>query len=144
MKPRLLDVNVLIALAWSSHVHHRGAQRWFGRRRKAGFRTCPLTQMGFVRLSCNPHFTPDAVAPGAALALMAQIASLPDHEFWPDDLPIKEALAEAQPILGHRQITDAYLIALAVAHGGVLATLDPGVLALPNSGDGIVELLSDC
>lgn len=141
MKPYLLDVNVLIALTWPSHVHHHQAQKWFAQRRRAGFRTCPLTQTGFVRISSNPHFTPEAVSPKEALALLDRITALPSHAFWPDDLPLKEALGTDQAIVTHRQITDAYLLALARVRGGILATLDRGVLSLPGSVSGAVELL---
>ena len=92
MKPYLLDVNVLIALVWPSHLHHEQAQRWFARRRAAGFRTCPLTQTAFVRISSNPNFTPNAVGPREALALLDRITSMPEHAFWPDDLPLRTAI----------------------------------------------------
>ena len=67
MKPYLLDTNVLIALAWPNHIHHQEAQNWFAKKRSAGFRTCPLTQTGFVRISSNSQFTSPAVTPGEAL-----------------------------------------------------------------------------
>lgn len=143
MKPYLLDINVLIALAWPSHVHHYQAQRWFAQRRTAGFRTCPLTQIGFVRISSNPNFSPDAVAPREALALLDQITSMAEHAFWPDDLPLNQAITQEVPIAGHRQIADAYLLGLAAARGGVLATLDRGVLSLPGSEGETVELLGE-
>ena len=141
MKPYLLDVNLLVALAWPPHVHHAQAQEWFARKKKAGFRTCPLTETGFVRVSSNPKFTSDAVSPADALALLGRIASLPGHEFWPDDLRLAEAIGAERPIAGHRQVTDAYLAALAAAHGGILATFDRGVLAL-RGASGVVELLA--
>ncbi len=141
-RPYLLDVNVLIALAWPSHVHHAEAQAWFGRRRKVGFRTCPLTQLGFVRISSNPGFSPQAVSPKEAEDLLSRITALPEHGFWPDDLPYANALGQppgkiARTVAGHRQVTDAYLIGLAAAHGGVLATLDRAASAL----SGPVELV---
>ncbi len=132
---------MLIALAWPSHVHHRQAQEWFARRKKAGFRTCPLTETGFVRISSNPQFTPDAVSPADALALLARITSLPGYEFWPDHLPLVDAAGRDRPISGHRQVTDAYLAGLAAANGGVLATFDRGVL-VPGGGSDLVELLA--
>ena len=130
MRPYLLDTNLLIALAWPNHVHHQEALVWFVRKGAAGFRTCPLTQTGFVRISSNPVFTPAAVSPGEALSLFDRIARLPGHDFWPDDLPLSAVFAEQRQIYGHRQITDAYLVALASGRGGVLATLDRGVAAL--------------
>jgi uncharacterized protein len=129
LKPYLLDITVLIALAWPNHVHHHPTQGWFKKKVRAGFRTCPITQTGFVRISSNPAFTSQAVAPSEAVALLERIAQLPGHEFWPDDLPLRDAVASAI-LTGHRQVMDAYLLALATAHGGILATLDRAVITL--------------
>ncbi len=130
MKPFLLDTNVLIALAWPNHVHHAPALEWFGRNASGAFRTCPITQTGFVRISSNPSFTASAATPGEALDLLGRITRLPGHAFWPDDLAVAEVLSN-QPLLGsHRQVTDAYLLALAAAHDGVLASLDRGIAGL--------------
>ena len=146
MKPYLLDINVVLALAWPSHVYHVNAQQWFARKRTAGFRTCPLTEIGFVRISSNPRFTADAVSPITALALLERIKDLPGHEFWPDDLPIDGALESFAGIVGYRQVTDAYLLAVAQARDGILATLDRGTLTLGRSdmgrsNKGLVELI---
>jgi toxin-antitoxin system PIN domain toxin len=141
LKPYLLDVNLLIALAWPSHVHHSTAQKWFSASRKAGFRTCPLTQIGFVRISSHPKFTPDAVSARDALAMLERITALAEHKFWPADLGLRDAVAKMEPIVGHRQITDAYLLALARSRRGVLATLDRGVLQMAGRTAQGVELL---
>jgi toxin-antitoxin system PIN domain toxin len=141
LKPFLLDVNVLIALAWPSHVHHGETQRWFAARRAAGFRTCPLTETGFVRISSNPQFIREAVSPSRALDLLRAITSLPQHKFWPDDLPLWNAVWEKYPIVGHRQVTDAYLLALAASRDGVVATLDRGLMALDVGKQGLAELV---
>jgi toxin-antitoxin system PIN domain toxin len=142
MKAYLLDTNVLIALAWPNHVHHKEATDWFLRKAAAGFRTCPITQTGFVRISSNPSFTPAAVSPADALALLDRITRLPGHDFWPDDLAAAEAFA-AGPLLGtHRQVTDVYLLALAAAHDGILATLDRGIAALVRHSPEQLELVS--
>ena len=141
MKPYLLDVNVLIALVWPSHVHHGLAQTWFAERRSAGFGTCPLTEIGFLRLSTNLKFTPQAVLPAEAIALLERIKALAEHEFWADDLPVPVALSDGAGIVGHRQITDAYLVALARSHGGMLATFDRGALSLVRRDEGLVELV---
>jgi uncharacterized protein len=130
LKPYLLDINVLLALTWPSHVHYQPAARWFSKTYKSGFRTCPFTESGFVRLSSNSSYSPNPVAPIEALSLLRQLTSLPGHEFWPASLPLNEALTPGFLLIGHRQITDAYLIALAAKHGGVLATLDRGAAAL--------------
>jgi toxin-antitoxin system PIN domain toxin len=140
MKPYLLDTNVLIALAWPNHVHHGEAQTWFQKSGAARFRTCPTTQTGFVRLSSNPAFSPQAVSPGEALALLDRVKRLPGHDFWPDDIQLCDALA-GKLLTGHRQVTDAYLLALATAHGGVLASLDRGVAVLGRRNPGAVEII---
>jgi uncharacterized protein len=137
VKPYLLDTNVLIALAWPNHVHHAEARAWFTEKGRKAFRTCPITQAGFVRISSNPSFTPQATTPGQALGLLRQVAQLPGHEFWPDDLLLWDAAAATKPWTAHRQITDAYLLALAFAHEGVLATLDRGVSILARSEGGV-------
>jgi uncharacterized protein len=140
VKPYLLDVNVLIALAWPNHVHHEEAVAWFARKAAAGFRTCPITQSGFVRISSNPAFFPNAVTPAEALALLQHITRMPGHDFWPDDLALPAALS-ARPLAGHRQVTDAYLLALAVHRGGVLATLDRAAAFLAKDDPDTVEMV---
>ena len=130
MKPYLLDTNVLIALAWPNHVHHRETMEWFQSKAVSAFRTCPLTQTGFVRISSNPSFTPNPPSPREALQLMEEITRMSGHGFFPDDLAAPAALSEAPALATHRQVTDAYLLALAEAHDSVLATLDRGIRSL--------------
>lgn len=141
MKPYLLDINILLALAWPNHVHHQEALDWFSGRAVSGFRTCPITEAGFVRISSNPAFTANAVMPAQALALLTQITALPGHGFWPDDLPLAEAFSKGLATATHRHITDAYLLALAEAHDGVLATLDRGVAALAKRRPEVLEIV---
>ena len=141
MKPYLLDTNVVIALAWPNHVCYHEAQSWFAEKGSRGFRTCPLTQTGFVRISSNPAFTSQAVTPAEALALLEQVVKLAGHEFWPDDIPLHAAIARAPALIGHRQITDAYLLALASKHNGVLATFDLGLRSLARADCGAVEII---
>lgn len=127
----LLDVNLLIALAWPSHVHHALVQAWFRRNKRNGWSTCPITQTGFVRISSNPKFIDGAVTPGEAIGLLNRVTRAKEHTFWPDDLNL--TVTQALPVshlLGHRQVTDAYLLGLAIQHDGKLATLDQGVAAL--------------
>ena len=132
----LLDVNLLIALAWPSHVHHTIAQEWFRDNRRAGWSTCPVTQIGFVRISSNPKFIDGAVAPGEAIALLRQVTTARDHTFWPDNFDVATS-DEIPPtlLLGHRQVTDAYLLGLAIHCQGKLATLDNGITALLPSAE---------
>jgi uncharacterized protein len=127
----LLDVNVLLALAWPNHVHHDIARRWFSRRQRSGWATCPLTQSAFVRVSANPRVVSAAVTPREAVVVLRQILALPGHAFWPDDisLPSTEHI-DLERLLSYRQVTDAHLLAVALRHGGCLATLDRRVLDL--------------
>lgn len=128
---RLLDANLLIALAWPQHVHHGLAHAWFARHGAKRWATCPLTQLAFVRISSNPKIIDAAVAPTEAAAMLARIVSLAGHKFWPCDLPVAGLPAyESLTLHGHRQVTDAYLLALARHHGGRVATLDRGFLEL--------------
>ncbi len=123
----LLDVNVLIALAWPSHLHHGEALDWFRAHRREGFATCPITQLGFVRISSNPKFTKQAVPPMAAIALLSRITALPEHAFWPAPLSCAEAFDGVQLIAGHQQLTDLYLLGIAREQKGILATFDATV-----------------
>ncbi len=141
MKPYLLDVNVLIALAWKNHVHSREAQEWFSRRGAGAFRVCPITQTAFVRISSNPAFSTAAVTPAEAIGLLRRIADLPGYGFWPDDLSLTDSPTGATIIAGHRQVTDKYLLDLAGSHDGILATLDRGAAGLGRSQGHEVELL---
>ena len=127
VKPYLLDVNVFIALVWPNHMHHSQARGWFDRTRSAGFRTCPITQLGFLRLFCNSKVTDVSMTPAAAESTLQTITRLPDHEFWNDDLPCSK-LFEQMFVTGPKQFTDCYLIALAKHRGGLVATFDRGML----------------
>lgn len=145
MIARLLDVNVLIALAWPNHVHHEIAHRWFAASARKAWATCPLTQLAFVRISSNPAIVAAAVSPREALRLMAEVTARPGHEFWPDAVELT-GVAEfsSAALVGHRQVTDAYLLGLARSRGGRLATFDRGVADLltdPRERAELVELI---
>ncbi len=141
MKAYLLDVNVLLALSWPAHQHHNRVQAWFARNAPKGWATCPMVQAGFVRIVSNPVFSPRAVSPKEALDALANNTRHPAHQFWPDDISLAEGLATLQNrIVGHQQVADAYLLALAMHHRGKLATLDKGILAWGSAQS--VELIS--
>lgn len=141
----LLDVNVLIALMWPAHEGHTQAQEWFGRKSRDGWATCPFTQAAFVRIISNPAFSSDAVTPQEALKLLAANLNHPSHHFWPDEIGLVAATqAFARRLVGHQQVTDAYLLGLALHKKGKLATMDRSVLALlpeKNSADAIIEAI---
>jgi len=124
--PALPDLNVLVAAAWPNHLHHRAARRWFMEQAGRGWATCPVTQFGFLRLSSNPRIVEDAVSPQEARLLLERMTRFGDHRFWPDDLDWTREwdLLPLSRMTGHRQVTDAYLLALALKHGGRLVTLD--------------------
>lgn len=131
MKTALLDLNILTALLWPAHEHHEAAHRWFRARANARWATCALTQLGFVRIVSNPTFSRDALTPAEAVALLAENLTHAAHEFWTESLQVPTAIKGMEPGLhGYRQLTDAYLLALADRRKGVLATFDRGLRAL--------------
>ena len=124
----LLDVNVLVALAWPNHIHHDLAVQWFDKQRARGWATCPVTQSGFVRVSSNRRVVPEAKSPAEAIAVLTQLTELEGHQFWPDDIEFtRSEFIDPSRIVGHGQVTDAHLVALAVRHKGRLATFDGNV-----------------
>ncbi len=127
----LLDVNVLIALAWPQHVHHDLVHEWFARASQSPWATCAVTQLAFVRISSNPAIVDGAVEPGAAVDALDALTSAPRHVYWSDLPGLSEFAAFRSPLLvGHRQVTGLYLLELALARGGRLATLDRGLVQL--------------
>jgi toxin-antitoxin system PIN domain toxin len=135
----LLDANVLIALAWPEHEFHAKVGRWFARHSRAGWATCPFTQAAFVRVLSNPAFSPDALTLENALRVLESNLLLPGHHFWADSISIPDGLRRGGARLsGHQQITDAYLVGLAIHYEGQLATLDKGIRAWAG---GWVELI---
>ena len=134
----LLDANVLIALAWPDHEFHKRVMTWFARNSRHGWATCPITQCAFVRILSSPAFSPRALSPQNALAALEIKTNLPSHRFLPDDVSMTEVFQRlGKSVVGHRQVTDMYLLALALHHRAKLATMDEGIALL---GDG-VELL---
>lgn len=121
----LLDVNVLIALIDSQHLHHEAAHDWFGPNARHGWRTCPLTENGLVRIIGHSKY-PNGVASSAfGLDLLRQLTEIPGHGFWPDDVSLADpTLFDTHQLLTSAQVIDAYLLGLAVKHGGRLATFD--------------------
>lgn len=131
----LLDINVLLALAWPNHQFHQRAHSWFSRHGKAAWGTCAVTQLGFVRLSSNPAFTPLAKTPREAADLLMAMTQREGH-FFLDSQPslVTEPLREQfTKITGHKQITDAYLIAICQVHRCKLATFDHKLMAIAPS-----------
>ena len=121
----LLDVNVLVALVDPNHVHHEAAHAWFAPNRSGGWATCPLTENGVVRVLSNPAYGAEPERPVALLARLRTFCASGGHVFWPDDVTLRSARTlRAGAALSHATLTDVYLLALAVAHDGRLATFD--------------------
>ena len=121
----LLDVNVLIAIIDPRHIAHGLASSWFDRARDTGWATCPITENGLVRIISQPRYPNALSSPAAASALLKQLCGLPGHHFWPDGFSLTDPKrVDATRIHLPARITDSYLLALAVANGGRLATLD--------------------
>ncbi|MBV9073380.1 MAG: VapC toxin family PIN domain ribonuclease [Acidobacteria bacterium] len=125
MAVHLLDINVLLALVWPSHEAHHVVAAWFKHNQKSGWATCPITQIGFVRILSNPAFSGNSVSPDEAQEILARTVEQTSHRFWPADVDYQTAIASsAASLSGHKQISDAYLVGLAMHHRGKFATLD--------------------
>lgn len=123
----LLDVNVLLALFDPKHERHAEAFQWWSGNRAGGWASCPLTQNGFVRVISSPGYARPLSLAGAVSLIGAQI-SQPGHVFWPDDISLVDAgLFDHRRLYGPSQITDVYLLALAVRNGGCLVTFDRSI-----------------
>jgi uncharacterized protein len=118
----LLDANVLIALVMADHVHHDPAEDWLAGQEHP-FATCPMTEGSLVRMLIRHGRSADA-----AQAVLASLAESSRHEFWPDSDPYRQVPMKG--VIGHRQVTDAYLAHLARSRGGRLATFDQGLAHL--------------
>lgn len=119
----LLDVNVLVALAWPNHVHHGRVVTWFGAW-QGGWATTPITELGLARLSLNPSVAPTRPSPGDVLDLLTQFRQHPRHEFIPDAGSLAAPSIALDRLAAGGQVTDLHLVNLAARHGAVLATLD--------------------
>jgi uncharacterized protein len=122
MSATLLDANVLIALVIEDHVHHEPAEAWFTAS-GTGFATCPITQGSLMRLLIR-----ESQSAELARAVLQEIVSSPQHEFWPDNASYHDIPVAG--IIGHRQVTDAYLAHLARSYSARLATFDQALAKL--------------
>lgn len=125
----LLDINVLIALMDPDHVFHDRAHQWWKGQSKIGWASCPLTENGVVRIMSNPGYSKvSKFRPGELIKQLDLFVSQSDHEFWPDDLSLRDKTAFSRDrIYSARVITDVYLLALAVKHRATLATFDQSI-----------------
>ncbi|MBW3604574.1 MAG: PIN domain-containing protein [Actinobacteria bacterium] len=124
MTRALLDVNVLLALLDSDHADHGRARDWITAEMAHGWASCAITQNGFVRIVSQPRY-PSPVVPPEAIARLSRAAATEHHEFWLCSVSLlDEHTIDRSRIHGPRQVTDAYLLALATAHGGRFVTFD--------------------
>jgi hypothetical protein len=124
----LLDVNVLIALLEPGHDFFQKAQNWFGSSGKDNWGVCPLTEIGFVRITTNQSFYPGPRTHEEATSILAELANRPGYRHW----PLTESWAAltapfAVRISGHQQVTDAYLLGMVIKENAVLVTFDRGL-----------------
>ena len=124
----LLDVNVLIALLEPGHDFFQKSQEWFKSSGKDNWGVCPLTEIGFVRITTNSSFYPGPRTHEEATSILEQLASRPGYRYWPLEDSWTALTAPFAPrISGHQQVTDAYLLGMAIKEGGVLVTFDRGL-----------------
>ena len=134
----LLDVNALVALAWDAHVHHAAVRAWFASSAAKGWATCPVTESAFVGVSSNPKALPNPIGVEQARAVLRALREHEAHRFLHDDVSLADA--EIPPLHGHRQVTDAHLLAIARRHQTRLVTFDAAAVKLAVGDE--VELLT--
>ena len=124
MRRALLDVNVLLALLDSDHIDHGRASEWLDDEIATGWASCAITENGFVRILSQPRY-PSPVSPTEAIELLSRARDSGHHAYWPCDVSVLDArIVDRSRLHGPRQVTDAYLLALAVAHDGRFVTFD--------------------
>jgi uncharacterized protein len=126
----LLDVNVLIALIDPEHLQHDAAHEWFANVGKRAWASCPITENAVLRIVGDKRYSNSAGAPAAVGAILSELLALPGHVFWADDISLFDRQkVDIGRLLSSRQVTDSYLLALACAHKGQLATFDLHLVA---------------
>ncbi len=120
----LLDVNVLIALMDAEHVHHQQARRWLRENIHAGWATCPITQNRCLRIMSQPRY-PNQLPNSLVGERLREATQTVHHQFWADDISLVDSgVVDWSQVISARQITDIYLLALAVARSGRFVTFD--------------------
>ena len=139
----LLDVNVLVALVDPAHVQHDSAHEWFARVGRKNFATCPITENGLLRIVGHARYPNSPGSPAIVAQSLTALRGLPGHAFWADKISVVDTShVDCGRLSSHAQVTDSYLLALARAHGGRLATMDRRLVtdAIPN-GSKALELI---
>ena len=131
MASHLLDVNALIALLWEDHQFHDTMTGWFSRNARAGWATCAMTQSGFVRVMSQPALAQHGRSLAELADLLTQTAAQPSHRLLALDLAFADVMTCCTGgVVGHRQITDAYLLTAAMRADMKLLTFDGGITQL--------------
>ncbi len=137
----LLDVNLLVALFDADHIHHDAAHDWFADRRARGWATCPLTENGLIRVLASPRYGSAVAGVPTMVERLRTFRASGHHEFWADEVSLTDtALFDPAIIVGHRQLTDVYLLGLARKRRGCLATFDRSIPLAAVSGAGPATL----
>ena len=124
----LLDVNVLVSLFHAGHIHHDAAHDWFTDNAESGWASCPLTEAGLLRILGNPARTGEHLPLAGLVQHLNTFCASSQHAFWPDALSLRdERIFNVEAVRGHQQLTDVYLLGLAVKNGGRFVTLDQRV-----------------
>ena len=127
----LLDANALIALGWTQHEHHEKISRWFRGHSREGWATTAFTQAAFVRVIAQPAFSGQSIGIADIVELLLRNTAHPKHRLLPLDFGFGEVMGWCTGgLLGHRQVTDAWLLALAIRHKVKLLTFDAGIRQL--------------
>lgn len=130
----LLDINILLGIAWEDQQAHATVFPWFQQTGRHQFATCGITQTGFVRISSSVRFGPHPVSVKEAFQALDSFVAMPGHDFWPIELGLRAATAPfVDKLFGPMQLTDAYLLGLAIAKGGVLVTRDKAIPQIAGS-----------
>lgn len=127
MSAILLDVNVLVALFDPHHIHHDTAHDWFAENREAGWATCPITENGFVRVISNPAYGAAGERAATVVERLRAFCASGGHQFWRDAVSLRDDLFDSSRAGGAKQLTDIYLLGLAVNRKGRLATFDRSI-----------------
>ncbi len=124
----LLDLNVLIALTDPEHKHHQKARNWFTSSGRERLGICSLTEAGFLRVTTNPAFRPGPRTLEQAIAILQVLKGRDDYWYCPiDESWVTLTARFASRVRGHQQVTDAYLLGLAIKEKGLLVTFDKGI-----------------
>jgi toxin-antitoxin system PIN domain toxin len=140
----LLDINVIIALLDPAHVMHQPARQWMARESGQGWASCPITENGVVRIMAQPGY-PNPRPAARVAERLAEACRHPSHAFWPESVSLlRPGLIAWERVLGPRQITDAYLLALSAAHGGRFVSFDRRISTdlVPSAGPANLQIIN--